>query len=462
MEDTKMITENAEKIHQINGIKIGYTDKKITSYGGFSLVAQFFKKIGVKEELEKIMPIQETSPNAMKAEEKILGFMTLLLTGATRFSHLLYVGDPDSIKSLFGLNRLPLAGTTFTRYFNKIKTMWESEHVSERIWNYIKTIVDWGRIQSDWLSFDSTVVTRYGKQEGAQKGYNPNKKGRPSHHPLLAFLNESRMVLNIWNRSGNTSSSNNIIAFFESVYARIKGLITIKGVLADAGFYNKELIQTIESKKLKYIITAKLYYTLQRDIYDHDEWLQIEPGLWISEFEFKHEEWKKSLRYVVVRQSIKQRKQALGKQLRLFEIETEHYRYGCWVTNMDTDPLDVWRIIRGRSNDENTIKEFKEDLAFCGFSMNSFYATEVAMLIRLLLYNLLLVFRTTFLPENERTQRISTLRFKYFIIPAHLGRDYSGRWLRLSVFPAKLRIKIQAILDAISGYSLPNSQLHCS
>ena len=94
--------------------------------------------------------------------------------------------------------------------------------------------------------------------------------------------------------------------------------------------------------------------------------------------------------------------------------------------------------------------------------MNSFYATEVAMLIRLFLYNLLLVFRTTFLPENERTQRISTLRFKYFIIPAHLGRDYSGRWLRLSVFTAKLKIKIQAILEAISTYSLPQLQLHCS
>ena len=102
----------------------------------------------------------------------------------------------------------------------------------------------------------------------------------------------------------------------------------------------------------------------------------------------------------------------MGKQLCLFEIETEHYRYGCWVANMETDPLDVWRTIRGRSNDENTIKEFKEDLAFCGFSMNSFYATEVAMLIRVLLYNLLLVFRTTFLPENEGSQRIYTLRFK--------------------------------------------------
>jgi len=456
------VSENSQKIHQIHGIKIGYTDKKITSYGGFSIIAAFFKKVGVKEALVKIMPIKETSPNAMKADEKILGFMTLLLSGANRFSHMLYVGDPESIKSLFSLNRLPLAGTTLTRYFNKIKTMWESEQVSERIWIYIKSIVDWGKIKSDWLSFDSTVMTRYGKQEGAQKGYNPDKKGRPSHHPLLAFLNESRMVLNIWNRSGNTSSGNNIIAFFESVYDRIKDLIILKGVLADSGFYNKEFIETIESKKLKYIITAKLYYTLQREIYSHDKWKQIEPGLWISEIEFKHEEWKKSLRYVIVRQSVKQRKEALGKQLRLFEIETEIYRYGCWVTNVDDDPLDVWRTIRKRSNDENTIKEFKEDLALCGFSMHSFYATEVAMLIRLLLYNLLLVFRTTFLPKNESAQRISTLRFKYFIIPAHLGRDSSGRWLRLSVFPTKLKTRIQAILDAISIYSLPNTQLHCS
>ena len=74
-------------------------------------------------------------------------FITLLLAGATRFSHLLYVGDPESIKSLFGLNRLPLAGTTLTRYFNKIKTMWHSEQVSEGIWNYMKRIFDWAKIK---------------------------------------------------------------------------------------------------------------------------------------------------------------------------------------------------------------------------------------------------------------------------------------------------------------------------
>jgi len=272
----------------------------------------------------------------------------------------------------------------------------------------------------------------------------------------------SQCLFSLLNRSGDTSSKNNILAFFDCVYHRIKGLVKIKGILADAGFYDENFIRLIEKKKLDYIITARLYSTLQRKIYGHENWCQVESGLWVSEFEFQHDNWQKFPRYVVVRQSIKKRKKALGKQLRLFEMETESYRYGIWVTNSTDDALTVWRTIRQRSNDENTIKEFKEDLALCGFSMKQFYSTEAAFLIRLLLYNLLLVFRTTFLPEHERHQRISTLRFKYFVIPAHLGRDSSGKWLRLSAFPRKLRTKIQSILDNISSYSLPEPQLHCS
>ncbi len=45
------------------------------------------------------------------------------------------------------------------------------------------------------LDIDSSVFTRYGKQEGAQKGYNPRKPGRPSHHPLLAFVADVNMVI---------------------------------------------------------------------------------------------------------------------------------------------------------------------------------------------------------------------------------------------------------------------------
>ncbi len=118
-----MMPKKREKIHRVNGVNLGFTNKKMTSYGGFGLLGMFFKKIGLKESLKDLMPIVEVSPNAIKAEEKLLGFMTLVITGASRFSHMIYIGNPEIIKSIFGLTRLPLAATTLTRYFNKITDM---------------------------------------------------------------------------------------------------------------------------------------------------------------------------------------------------------------------------------------------------------------------------------------------------------------------------------------------------
>ena len=43
----------------------------------------------------------------------------------------------EMIKLLLDLNRHPLSGISLMRYFNKIKTIWESDHVSEGIWRYI-------------------------------------------------------------------------------------------------------------------------------------------------------------------------------------------------------------------------------------------------------------------------------------------------------------------------------------
>ncbi len=41
------------------------------------------------------------------------------------------------------------------------------------------------------LDIDSTVRGVYGKQEGAEKGFNSIKKGQRSYHPLLTFVSET-------------------------------------------------------------------------------------------------------------------------------------------------------------------------------------------------------------------------------------------------------------------------------
>ena len=65
------------------------------------------------------------------------------------------------------------------RLFRKF-TQATNGHVFERLygWLFAQRAVD--RLT---LDLDSTVMTRYGRQEGAARGYNPAKPGRLSHIP---------------------------------------------------------------------------------------------------------------------------------------------------------------------------------------------------------------------------------------------------------------------------------------
>jgi len=442
---------------EINKVRVEFTDKKMTAYGGFSLLAAFFEKINLRGILQGVIPVRESSPNGMGIYSKVLAYILLIYAGGSRFSHLLYLGWQEVLTDLFAVKRLPLASTTLSRLFRKIRKLKEVEEMSEGLWEHLKSLIPWKEIKEDWLTFDSTVLERYGKQEGAKRGYNPKKKGRGSHSPLLAFLNRSKYVVHLWNRPGNVMSWNNIIGFFESTWQRINGHIDIRGIIADSGFYLREFIELLERRKLIYIIAARLYHPLQRMVYAQENWQQIEDGIWITEFLFQHVDWITDRRFIAVRQDIKRRPHAMGKELSLFgnDFDTGSYRYSIWTTNSPDPAYEVWKQCRPRANDENTIKELKEDFALGGFSMKYFYSTEAAMLIRVLIYNLFVLFRHQIFGQKEKIERLKTLRYKYFVLPAQLGGDGRSSVLRISVFTQKLRSKLLYLFHRIKQYVPP-------
>jgi len=223
-------------MRQVNKVKIAFTKKKMTAYGGFALIASFFGRIGFGQMIEKAIPVQECSPNCMGIYGKIIAFIGMVYAGAERFSHLAYLGNKEVLAKIFGVKKLPAAATTLTRMFNRIATVKTADIFSNNVWVYLPHLIPWHEIKEDWPTFDSSVLPRYGEQEGTKKGYNPVKHGRPSHHPLLAFLNRNRYVIHLWNRSGNVASWNNILAFFTASYERIHTRIMVPGVIADSGF----------------------------------------------------------------------------------------------------------------------------------------------------------------------------------------------------------------------------------
>ena len=68
-----------------------------------------------------------------------------------------------------------------------------------------------------------TVAHRYGQQEGVRRGYTPQKPGRNSHQPLLAFVADCRMVANCWLRSGDAHTANNFEGFLEDTLENLIG-----------------------------------------------------------------------------------------------------------------------------------------------------------------------------------------------------------------------------------------------
>jgi len=78
-----MLTKCTTKI-EINKVGIRFTNKKITAYGGFSLLAGFFEKIKLRENLEEIIPVNEISPNGRGIYSKTMAYILVIYAGGTR------------------------------------------------------------------------------------------------------------------------------------------------------------------------------------------------------------------------------------------------------------------------------------------------------------------------------------------------------------------------------------------
>lgn len=106
---------------QSSQVKIQFTVKAITSYGGFALLAEFFSKIRLRDAIENILCINERSGNSMGVYSKVLSKILMVFSGGERFAHLPYLGgNEEVIKKLFCVKRLAMASSTLTRLFNKV------------------------------------------------------------------------------------------------------------------------------------------------------------------------------------------------------------------------------------------------------------------------------------------------------------------------------------------------------
>ncbi len=209
------------------------TSRAVTPSGGLSVFIEFLKPIGFPEQVRRDLPFCLSSPNAIPAEETFTAFVISVVAGARRLAHSSMLRADRALGALLGIKRFPTDGTI--RNLFKRFTQGMVVRMYEPLWAWQVARLP-KREEGYSLDLDSTVFERYGKQEGARKGYNPRKHGRASHHPWLAVLGEAHFILHGWLRSGNTTAGRGAVEFLKEALAKLPSLGWIRVVRADAGF----------------------------------------------------------------------------------------------------------------------------------------------------------------------------------------------------------------------------------
>jgi len=430
---------------------IEYTDDKVSAWGGFSVMQQFTEKMQLREFIKTLPIPQSTSNNRYETEELVESFLLSVWLGCYKFSHTQVMRLDDTLKEIFGWKQIP-SDTSYKRFFKKF-----NQGINNEVFPALQRwFFDQLRFDNYALDLDSTIITRYGKQEGNHKGYNPQKRNRPSHHPLFAFLGNERMVVNSWLRSGDVASAHQCIDFLNETLAILQNK-KIGLLRADAGFSGNTILNHLDQQPIPYVVAARMHVGLQDKVHQIKTWNAMGFGIWISEMEYKAAKWEKARRVVVVRQSVAMRPEATGKKLKLFDDKEfyEQYRFHCFYTNQELPAQQIWEQYKGRGDCENRIKELKYDFALEGFNLKEFFATEAALRMVNLAYNMISLFRQVS-SEKPHHQRLQTLRLNCYAVAAWMTKRGNSKVLKMAV-PIKKRKWMDGIYAKVDEVSWPLS-----
>jgi len=256
-----------------------------------------------------------------------------------------------------------------------------------------KKLLSKHKLTSITIDIDSSVINVEGHQEGAAKGYNPKNLGNLCYNIQFAFCDE------------------------------LKAYITM-----DSGYFDEDIVATIELLGCKYLIKAKEYPTLASHITDPSIlFVKGDAGRETTELITKLNTWDKARRFVVSRVLKPEKDRA---QLSL--LQGDEYEYFFFVTNTELPSEKVVISYEKRGNAENYIKEAKYDMAVGHLLLKSFWANEAVFQMMMLSYNLFLLFKFDSLNISEYRQQIKTFRLKYVFLAAKIIRTARYVVMKLS------------------------------
>ena len=368
-----------------------------TPHGQLVFFAEFLATTGVFERWVSSCPLEYRSGNAPDKRDVLGTLMLGLLAGHRRYAHITGLrGDAVAAQAL-GMNKI-VSEDALRRALERIDEASSMAWMRPALMHSVRQALPWV------LDIDATVKPLYGRQEGAQAGYNPAKPGRPSHVLHTFWMGDLRLVLDVQVNSSKQHTSVHAKAALGRLLDELSdgpGSRRPALVRCDSGYGNEGILLELERREQPYLLRLRQTANVQRLVaqqFARQDWgLADNQGCQMAEDWLQLNGWSRQRRVVIVRQRLRggiaRERRIDGKQLQLdlagpSVLEGERlWEYAVMVTDVKYPLEAIGQLYRDRADCENGFDELKNQWGLSGFTTQDINRCQTTARACALVYN---------------------------------------------------------------------------
>jgi hypothetical protein len=409
-------------------VRFSFEGTHLTHFGGMWLIQRFCNRLGLKRLLQRHVRT-EFRQGPYQSAELFLSLLYAMIMGLRRINKTEILQYNGAFLEMLGLERFP-DQATLRRFLKRLspKTIRQLGRLHDSLRAHLFARPSFPSTLT--FDIDSVVITVYGKQQGAQVGYNPKKHGRRSYHPIFCFEAHRQEFWHGMFRPGKAGAATGARSFIQTCLDKVpSGVARVRiRFRMDSGFYGRPVIEFLDGTRCGYVIVAKEYSTIKNRARSC-RFQALDNGWEVAEFRDKiHHGWNKRHRFVVVRRPIPEDPAEAG-QLKLFK--DRKYAYHVFVTNLDLDPWRVYLFYNPRATIEKNNREMLYDYPLGKIPTDSWTANVAFFQLMLLALNLVHWFKRLCLKPERLADTLDSIRTDLLVLPALLVKRENRKVLIL-------------------------------
>lgn len=427
-------TESILRLGSLASYGVEWTEcSRVTPMGGLAYFGHFLHANGLFDDLVEGCPLSYTSNNAPDKREVVGTAVCAVLNGARRYAHISHLhGDTVGAEAL----NIPggfVSEDSVRRGFRKgTLEAWAA-------WDAWLTAAERAAVlplltERYILDLDTSVKLVYGRQEGAEIGYNPQRPGRPSQSLHVGFIGGLRLLVSMDVQGGKAHGARHMApktwGWVDSLPPDCKPAL-IRG---DIGFGNEGYLCACEARDLSHLFKIKMSKKVQTLIRklatQQGEHWHPTPGGWEAiDTRLKLMGWSRERRVVVMRRLISVNALRPRKEpgwLPHFDglATLNKWEYAVVVCSADLALEGVPTLYAERADCENVLDELKNQWGLTGFTTEDLKRGKVMARLTALVCNWWNVFARIAEPTEHMEALTSRPELLYLmaILITHAGK----------------------------------------